>query len=1776
MIPSHRHAFLAASFSLAVLSLHGTSTVRAAQEIVVLGSSVAAGTGASPTSQAWAYRFEDLMENHAPIVPGSTVTWQVNNASIGGDTTSKVLARFQTDVVNTYPGTDIVIISLSLANEGLVGASDPEAIYNSFKNGLSQIIDLCRSNGYYPIISLPYPHGTYTASEYSYVRKMNLLLNTWNVPSFNYLGALDDGSGRWAPGYWSDSYHPNNSGHAELFDAVVPSMFDAITAGKTTSPQIAGTNNFLRMQRDAAEASPVRFTPSHTTHSFTMSFRVRSTDVGTVAAITSGSNRATLEIRDNAFVYVGPTGSELSAPMDANDGHWHDVALSHRYAMGQSLLYIDGVLKGTVSDNYVPDQFVLDGAAGASGRALAPLQADFQDVCVYRAAWTQDEAMAQSKGALQQASLEICAPMADATPVSGAAFENRAQSMSSMSLYSSNISAQAASIVPDNLTVGSTTGSTVSLTWTPHGGGVFTIERRRTGVAEAWISAGTSPNNTPSFTDTGLLPGTSYDYRVSTQDGAFQSDYSNVVTALTTQTVPAGSLLWDSDSATAGAQDGSGTWDVATTARWYNGSTTQTWSNSTSPANIARFGAGGTSGTITLAATMNAGGLYFTQTGYILNSGILNLSPASGSPFVYSTNGGTSTINSPISSAGGALITKTGSGTLSISAGGGGSGSTPALYTVTGGAFNSTSGVFDSILAVPAGNRLGAQAGSPTTVLTLDAGTFQVTSATGNALAVNRRVQVNAAGGAISDFGTNNFYEPAIINNAASGSSLYLSNISGISQFRGVISGGGSVTWYGAGTASFQSANTYTGGTNVLAGTISVTQNTALGTGVLSFTGNGTLQSGAANLTLSNNISLGTSSDVFDTNGNTLTLTGNISNSTPTNNAIKANGSGTLVLAGILDVTGHATDTNSPALMMGSRNGATFSRGTVTITGTGNLSRISTGWDSTANVLNFASTGTVTMATDLVSGQSANGMGVINFTSGTLNLQNFNIANWDGAYGGFTMSGGTMNTTNVRNGGNGNGNGSSYSLMTGGTINVAEVTTLSRNGTGTNILHLKGANAQFNEGISRFNLGFSTGSTGIVTVENGLLTVASNFSLAEGGAGTTAVVNLNGGTVRPNVILAPNASGASIVNFNGGTLQANIDNTTFMGGLTQANIYSGGAILDTNGKNVTISQVLQGASGSGVSNIAITTGGAGYLGIPVVKITGGGGTGATAVATVSGGVVTGIQITSAGTGYTSAPTVTLIGGGSTTAATLGTITTAANTTTGGLTKSGSGTLTLSGASTYNGPTMISNGILATNNLQATGTASGIGQGTALNLNGGTLRYTGASNNNGFNRTITAGAAGGTLDNSGGTFVFFSGALSGSGTLTFLDSSLNGHEWLVIGGSPGFSGNIQIGNGSTASGTLQYRSNNASPFGSAIIQINGGGVLTADNGSTIPSTLGNNIVLNGGSLGTQQANMNYTGTVSLQASSKAGHAYNGTTGNVTLSGVISGGSGAALNISTATTVTISNTNTYTGPTNVNSGKLIVNGNISTSLLTTVNSGGAIGGTGTTSNLTVAAGGTLAPGNSIGILNAGTTILAGTLVAEFNDTSSDLLNITGNLDVTGATINFTQLAAPAAPKYIIAKYTGTLTGTATSTTVPAGYSLVHDTTAKEIQLVQTPVGFSSFMDGFSELSAADKLPTADPDHDGISNLLEYALDGFDPTVANAGAGSLSGNIVSFAKRASAVANNDITYAIVETSALEVSPGSWTEVNPYLANDSTTISYMLPVGQPKEFVRLKVSQN
>lgn len=99
---------------------------------------------------------------------------------------------------------------------------------------------------------------------------------------------------------------------------------------------------------------------------------------------------------------------------------------------------------------------------------------------------------------------------------------------------------------------------------------------------------------------------------------------------------------------------------------------------------------------------------------------------------------------------------------------------------------------------------------------------------------------------------------------------------------------------------------------------------------------------------------------------------------------------------------------------------------------------------------------------------------------------------------------------------------------------------------------------------------------------------------------------------------------------------------------------SGGWATGVTGTDATMSATISGT----VNNITLTNPGAGYIANPVVTLVGGGGSGASAVASIipnSGGQIA-ITVTNGGVGYTSAPTVSISGVAGTAAVATSTIT----------------------------------------------------------------------------------------------------------------------------------------------------------------------------------------------------------------------------------------------------------------------------------------------------------------------------------------------------------------------------------------------------------------------------------------------------------------------------------------------------------------------------------------
>ena len=288
-----------------------------------------------------------------------------------------------------------VIFGLSLGNEGIHGASDQNAIYTQWRDNMQKLIKMVRADGKIPVVMNNYTRGDYNASDYSYVKKLNLLIHEWDVPSFNCLGSIDKGDGTWADGYVSDTYHQNTEGHYEFFCSMVPSLFDALRAGKALPKRI--TTKSMKL----TEEKTVHFTPEGTTHPFTVTARVKGGQ-GQVLRVRCSVGDVTVNITSEGYVQLTtPSGGTLTSTKAITDTNWHNITLTSYYAQKRTILYLDKVSAGVLDERLGEVQEVV---LGGSSR-------DVSELLFWRSAMTPDEITAHCNGKMLKSSLEIYVPM---------------------------------------------------------------------------------------------------------------------------------------------------------------------------------------------------------------------------------------------------------------------------------------------------------------------------------------------------------------------------------------------------------------------------------------------------------------------------------------------------------------------------------------------------------------------------------------------------------------------------------------------------------------------------------------------------------------------------------------------------------------------------------------------------------------------------------------------------------------------------------------------------------------------------------------------------------------------------------------------------------------------------------------------------------------------------------------------------------------------------------------------------------------------------------------------------------------------------------------------------------------------------------------------------------------------------------------------------------------------------------------------------------------------
>jgi len=483
----------------------------------------------------------------------------------------------------------------------------------------------------------------------------------------------------------------------------------------------------------------------------------------------------------------------------------------------------------------------------------------------------------------------------------------------------------------------------------------------------------------------------------------------------------------------------------------------------------------------------------------------------------------------------------------------------------------------------------------------------------------------------------------------------------------------------------------------------------------------------------------------------------------------------------------------------------------------------------------------------------------------------------------------------------------------------------------------------------------------ILTINSGSVTtgvVGLRFGTSAGAASSGGILNLNGGTLTTTKIFSAGSSSSSTVNFNGGTLvAAATNNSDFLaaasssGGINNAIVQAGGAIVDTNGYNVTISKALTHDSTLG-SNVdgGLTKKGTGMLTLSagntytgITWIYGGGSLAVgvnnalpTTTTLILGGTdnsigtfdlngnnqtIAGLSGTGTGTktvtnNGASTSTLTITGGGTYS----GVITNGSGTT--ALTVSG-GNLALGGANTFTGATTISSGTLQLGNSGTTGslaTTSTIVNNSVFAIN----RSNAVAQGTDFSAAAISGTGQFTQAGTGNTTLSAANTFSGAvnvqnGEVSFSTVAANGSAQALGSGST-----VNLGVANTSSGILNYTgaagtlAKNIYALGNGLntVQNRGSGLLTLS-GSLVKN--GTILVLNGGSSG------------------------------ITVTGTISGSSNNSDLYVTEGTTTLSAANTYNGSTWVYGGGTLING-VTNALPTntTLVLGGTNGGTDNSSN------------------------------------------------------------------------------------------------------------------------------------------------------------------------------------------------------------------------------------
>lgn len=379
------------------------------RKIVVLGSSVALGQG-SPTYTGWASRLGSAL-----AARGYTLV----NKSIAGNNVAACIERFYRDVVPETPGT--VIIGLSIANEGLIGSSNKAQVYNTFVAGIRRLVAMCREMGYKVIVTGTYPNNDYTATDYMYALQANQEFENEDFQFINFMGTVDDGTGKWAPSTFTDGGHPSDAGHLFMYGAFDVSSFAAKVSDIVVRPDPARKFKMVAATT-AAGAVPLQWQSQGELYSFSIMATIRRQPGATpgrplIVLESSLGAYQPIRIRNSTDVIeLAGTNNLMDTAAQTSSNAPINIILTFQANVNMWAIYIDGVLANTVV--YGPqqtvwyDRIVFGGRNDAGGFETAGYE--FSDLAVWRTVLNREQVREAYLGIIPKGSLTMYSPTIDA------------------------------------------------------------------------------------------------------------------------------------------------------------------------------------------------------------------------------------------------------------------------------------------------------------------------------------------------------------------------------------------------------------------------------------------------------------------------------------------------------------------------------------------------------------------------------------------------------------------------------------------------------------------------------------------------------------------------------------------------------------------------------------------------------------------------------------------------------------------------------------------------------------------------------------------------------------------------------------------------------------------------------------------------------------------------------------------------------------------------------------------------------------------------------------------------------------------------------------------------------------------------------------------------------------------------------------------------------------------------------------------------------------------